>query len=490
MQSTLIIAIATGAAASSWGSATGGNGNPGGPPPQWPQQGQQQQQQQSPYQTTPWGQADQQWYQPGYPPDTNRQPQQQQDWPGKAEWEEEQRKAREEQEKQQNRERAMWTLKQRFPSESQKTLDRFLTARKDDADAASEMLGASLRWRRAYGFPVEPTQIAHQLAQGTIFARGKDYEGRPVLYHVGPGVPPGATPQQIALAVRAAVYWMDEATQRSPDGKVTVVIVRDPNAPRGGGLNKLAYPRELAKILELNFPEALAKACVVPADGLFRGLWGVASRFVDEKTRAKINLLADQRELLRVVPYQELLQSLGGGDAYRFALGDVKGIPKEWADYHAQQQAQTFQQPQWQAQPQRVLPPNAGWQPQQAQAPPARPGAPPPGPPGARPGAPPSQYPSQQYGAPPPGPPGAPQYGAPPPGGPPPGGPPPGGPPPVQQYGATPGAMFGGGPGPGAMPCGGSSGGAPPSGPPGPAPAGAPTGDLAEKMRNFDGGFL
>ena len=54
-----------------------------------------------------------------------------------------------------------------------------------------------------------------------------------------------------------------------------------------------------------------------------------------KKRAKKINLLADQRELLRFVPYQELLQSLGGGNAYRFALGDVKGIPKEWADYHA-----------------------------------------------------------------------------------------------------------------------------------------------------------
>ena len=44
----------------------------------------------------------------------------------------------------------------------------------------------------------------------------------------------------------------------------------------------------------------------------FEVFWGVASRFVDEKTRQKINLLADQRELLRFVPYQELLQSLGG----------------------------------------------------------------------------------------------------------------------------------------------------------------------------------
>ena len=122
-------------------------------------------------------------------------------------------------------------------------------------------------------------------------------------------MPPGATPTANRLS-RARGGLLDGRSYSEIAGwESNRGYCRDPSAPRGG---RLAYPRELAKILELNFPEALAKACVVPADGLFRGLWGVASRFVDEKTRQKINLLADQRELLRFVPYQELLQSLGG----------------------------------------------------------------------------------------------------------------------------------------------------------------------------------
>ena len=200
------------------------------------------------------------------------------------------------------------------------------------------MLGASMRWRRAYGCPVDPSPIAHQLALGTVFTAGADYEGHPVLYHFGPGVGPNASPQQVALAARAAVYWMEKAVAKSPDGKVVVVVVRDLTAPKGGGLNKLAYPRELAKILELNFPESLAKAVIVPADGWFRGLWGVASRFVDAKTRSKIHLLPDHRDLLKHVPYQELLAHLGGGSRHRFSLADVEGLPKEWGEYHQRQQ--------------------------------------------------------------------------------------------------------------------------------------------------------
>ena len=62
------------------------------------------------------------------PPDNQNR---QQDWPGKAEWEEEQRKQRKSRKSSRTERRAMWTLKQRFPGESQKTLERFLTARRN-----------------------------------------------------------------------------------------------------------------------------------------------------------------------------------------------------------------------------------------------------------------------------------------------------------------------------------------------------------------------
>ncbi|KAH8059145.1 hypothetical protein JL722_5699 [Aureococcus anophagefferens] len=298
-----------------------------GPPPPPPQgYGQQQPPYGAPppppHQRGPPPPAEQQWYSPGYGPADGAQ-----SWQQPQRDTEEQRAAREAREKEQARERALWTLKQRFPGLEDTTYAKFLTARNDDADAASEMLGASMR-----------------LALGTVFTAGADYEGHPVLYHFGPGVGPNASPQQVALAARAAVYWMEKAVAKSPDGKVVVVVVRDLTAPKGGGLNKLAYPRELAKILELNFPESLAKAVIVPADGWFRGLWGVASRFVDAKTRSKIHLLPDHRDLLKHVPYQELLQHLGGGSRHRFSLADVEGLPKEWGEYHQRQQQMQQQQ--------------------------------------------------------------------------------------------------------------------------------------------------
>jgi hypothetical protein len=385
-----------------------------GPPPAPPQgYGQQQPPYGAPppppHQRGPPPPAEQQWYSPGYGPADGAQ-----SWQQPQRDTEEQRAAREAREKEQARERALWTLKQRFPGLDDATYAKFLTARNDDADAASEMLGASMRWRRAYGCPVDPSPIAHQLALGTVFTAGADYEGHPVLYHFGPGVGPNASPQQVALAARAAVYWMEKAVAKSPDGKVVVVVVRDLTAPKGGGLNKLAYPRELAKILELNFPESLAKAVIVPADGWFRGLWGVASRFVDAKTRSKIHLLPDHRDLLKHVPYQELLQHLGGGSRHRFSLADVEGLPKEWGEYHQRQQQMQQQQQALPPPPPRGPPPPPP--PPRGPRPPGAPG-PPPGvrpnyyapPPGAPP-PPPQRPPQQQYAPPQYG-----SYGAPPP---------------------------------------------------------------------------
>jgi hypothetical protein len=64
-------------------------------------------------------------------------------------------------------------MRSRFPSSiDDTTLRRFFTARQGDADAASAMLESSLRWRRAYGCPVDPHAIAHQLSLGNIFTAG------------------------------------------------------------------------------------------------------------------------------------------------------------------------------------------------------------------------------------------------------------------------------------------------------------------------------
>ncbi|KAJ1458791.1 CRAL-TRIO domain-containing protein [Pelagophyceae sp. CCMP2097] len=285
-------------------------------------------------------------------------------------------------------------MRSRFPPNVEDaTLKRFLLARQGDAEPAAAMLEASLRWRRAYGCPVDPNAVAHQLALGTLFRAGSDYEGRPVLYHFG-SVPPNATPEQIALAVRAAVFWMDVATAASPDGKVTVVICRNPQAAHRPSL---AYPRQLAKILELNFPESLHKAVIWPCDVGFKTLWGIASRFVDAKTRNKIALVTDAPEITKFVPRAELLTFLGGANRYQFQLSHVPGLHPDYARMQQQQMPQIQAPPQQMPPQMQQMPPQMQQQQQPRYAPPPQ-GMPPQGMP---PQGPPPQYAQKQYSQPP-----------------------------------------------------------------------------------------
>uniref|UniRef100_A0A7S3NKY8 CRAL-TRIO domain-containing protein n=1 Tax=Aureoumbra lagunensis TaxID=44058 RepID=A0A7S3NKY8_9STRA len=242
------------------------------------------------------------------------------------EWQRQQQEAEEKARAEAKKQEAIRWMAARFPSVDEKLREKFLVARKYEAVEASQMLEASLRWRRAYGCPVDPVPIAHQLALGTIFMAGRDYDGHPIVYHIGGGLPGTATEAQVALAARAAVFWMERATRYSPDGKVTVVVIRDaafPGKPQPRGLGSLRYPRHLAKILEANFPESLAKAVIYPGDGWFSTIWRVASRFVDAETRNKIHLVGNKRDLLKYVPHDQLLAFLGGANFYRFDVNSI-----------------------------------------------------------------------------------------------------------------------------------------------------------------------
>ena len=301
----------------------------------------------------------------------------------------------------------------RFPDVDEPTRERFLKARKFDVEEASQMLEASQRWRRAYGCPVDPSTIGHQLALGTIFTAGKDYDGNPVLYHLGGGLPNSATNDQVTLAARAAVFWMEKAlTEAGANGKVTVVVIRDAafnndrNRP-ARGFGSLRYPRHLAKILQNNFPESLAKAVVFPADPWFSTLWKVASRFVDVETRAKIHLVANRNDLLKYIPYDQLLTFLGGGNPYRFDITHVipnyptirylQPLPPPQRPMPPQQRPPPPRMPPPQGQrPPVAMQPQRPYPPQQQWGPPPTWGREPPPPPDKRPPPPPPPPPKDQ----------------------------------------------------------------------------------------------
>lgn len=303
--------------------------------------------------------------------------------------EEEQKRRIEEERRRKEEEEAaaMREMQMRFQGIDERHIVKFLKARKFDVEAASQMLGASLRWRRAYGCPVDPVPIAHQLALGAIFEAGVDYDGHPIIYHFSSGLGTNPTADQVALAARAAVYWMERATAKSKDGKVTVVVVRDvalraamgdTHQSGGGGFSNLRYPRHLAKILEANFPESLHRAVVYPADAWFSTLWKVASRFIDADTRNKIALVGDRSELLKYIPYNQLLHMLSGANPYRFSLDHIQpGLHQRLFPPHPYFPRRPKALPSLDYRPTNQLPPPPPWQQQQQQQQPPPPPPPP-----------------------------------------------------------------------------------------------------------------
>ena len=69
-----------------------------------------------------------------------------------------------------------------------------------------------------------------------------------------------------------------------------------------------------AGIMQDNYPECLGIMFIVNAPMLFTGVWAIASKFVDEKTRAKIHILGSGYlpKLLEHVEKDQLISFLGG----------------------------------------------------------------------------------------------------------------------------------------------------------------------------------
>jgi hypothetical protein len=66
------------------------------------------------------------------------------------------------------------------------------------------------------------------------------------------------------------------------------------------------------------YPEVMAQMLVAPTGMLQRSVWGVASRFLDERRAARIKLLPDMEGLLQFIDPAELLATHGGLNPWVF----------------------------------------------------------------------------------------------------------------------------------------------------------------------------
>lgn len=179
-----------------------------------------------------------------------------------------------------------------FPTESHRTLTRFLIARKGSLELATGMLRESLDWKVKNLRNIE--EVRNALNAKALFSHSKSRSGTNVIYFRG-----ALYDRSIASTtdyVKAAAHiiekqFFNEVSENRPT-KVSVLIH---TAYVEGGINApadLAFIKEFVKVLSDNFPERLERLIIYPFPWFGRAIWSVAKTFMDQRTVDKVVLLA------------------------------------------------------------------------------------------------------------------------------------------------------------------------------------------------------
>uniref|UniRef100_A0A0G4GDC6 CRAL-TRIO domain-containing protein n=1 Tax=Chromera velia CCMP2878 TaxID=1169474 RepID=A0A0G4GDC6_9ALVE len=206
----------------------------------------------------------------------------------------------------------------KFPEAEREDLQRFLTARKGDAEKAAEMFAKHLQWR-AGNLPIQLTEeVKAVLRGGLIFSQGVSKAATPCIFIIGAfyDTSRGLT---VDHHVQATLYALERVLSGPPPtSRVSVFI--DLRAHKGArnAAPDLFFIKNLASILQDNYPERLHQLVIYPFPWIAKAIWHAAKVFIDTRTREKIELVTGDASEGKPVP-EEVFQFI-----------DKKAWPKEY----------------------------------------------------------------------------------------------------------------------------------------------------------------
>ncbi|KAF5449216.1 hypothetical protein F2P56_029688 [Juglans regia] len=189
---------------------------------------------------------------------------------------------------------------------------RFLRARDQDIEKASNLFLKYLRWRRAFvpNGSISTSEIPNELAHDKLFMQGLDKKGRPIVVCFG-----GRHRQNnIEELRRFVVYSLDKICSRMPGGQEKFVCIGDLEGWRYSNSDIRGYLAALS-ILQDCFPERLGKLLIVHVPYVFMTVWKVVYPFIDSKTKKKIILVENKNlrsTLLNDIDESQLPAAYGG----------------------------------------------------------------------------------------------------------------------------------------------------------------------------------
>jgi len=193
-----------------------------------------------------------------------------------------------------------------------RTLLRYLRARKFDLEVSFKMFTDCLNWRVDFqGIGVDAItkdSIQNELALMKAFNLGVDKNNRPVSYIRVRAHDPSANFEEMQ---RFCVYMMERGKDILPKGVEHCCVIFDMNQFSFGNMD-LKMLRFFCDMFERYYPESLGQALVLNAPWIFWGFWTIISAWIPAETAPKVKFLSNHEELLEHIEKENLLNDYGG----------------------------------------------------------------------------------------------------------------------------------------------------------------------------------
>lgn len=212
---------------------------------------------------------------------------------------------------------------------------KFLIARKFEIPKVITMMDDHFKWRAEYQPSMDeyfPPEMAQDYPVG--FGDGVDREGN-LLYFERPGNGGKSDPKDFVkkYGIPTICRWhtcgMETGVAKirasSTARRVTTII----DLEKLGDSDKqvINFGKAIAKIDQDNYPEHLCKMYIINAPGMFTGIWKFVRLFIDDRTKAKIQVLGkDYRDVVtQQVEPKYWPTFMGGSDDSWLKNGGVMG---------------------------------------------------------------------------------------------------------------------------------------------------------------------
>ncbi|RYH28511.1 hypothetical protein EON65_11905 [archaeon] len=208
-------------------------------------------------------------------------------------------------------------LKSRFPDSDDETIARYLIARNNDLQKATDLLTKATAWR-SRRMPVLKEEFAEEFAQGKAYVRGTDKEGRPLLIVHSAKHDPGN--RDIEKCAKMSMWLMEHAIKQLPPDKSKYTILLDRTG--SAAMGDIEFSRHFSKLFQDQHPERLHKAIVYPSGIVFWSLFNIVKWFFDPVTRNKISPVVYLAGVQEFIAEEHIPASMGGKSTYVFNPDD------------------------------------------------------------------------------------------------------------------------------------------------------------------------